>query len=120
MTSLASTAFDLRRIAAAAGGADFKALVCVFLYGGTDGTNTVVPRGPGYTSYAATRGALALPQASLLPIANSADGRQWGLHPSLPQVRSLRVRREPTPPRGWSRTRARVSDSSGTASGCGP
>jgi len=90
MTSLASTAFDLRRVAAAAiGPTDFGALVCVFLYGGNDGNNTIVPRGPDYASYAATRGPLALPEASLLSINATPDGRQWGLHPSLSAVRSL-------------------------------
>jgi uncharacterized protein (DUF1501 family) len=90
VTSLASTAFDLRRIAAAAGGpGDFRALVCVFLYGGNDGNNTVLPRGADYPGYATARGSIALPEASLLPIANTPDGRQWGLHPSLSSVRSL-------------------------------
>ena len=90
MTSLASTAFDLRRIAAAASGpGDFRALVCLFLYGGNDGNNTVVPRGADYASYRAARGALALPEPSLLPIAGTPDGRQWGLHPRLPRLQSL-------------------------------
>jgi uncharacterized protein (DUF1501 family) len=92
MTSLASTAFDLRRIAAAATCgpvADFRALVCLFLYGGNDANNMVVPRGPDYAAYAATRAGLALPQASLLPLASTADGRQWGLHPNLTSLGSL-------------------------------
>ena len=51
MTSLAATAFDLRRIAAAATLAgDFKSLVCVFLYGGNDSNNLLVPRGTGYNA----------------------------------------------------------------------
>ncbi len=92
MTSLAATLFDLRRIAAAAPLAgDYKALVCVFLYGGNDGNNILVPRGSDYAPYAAARGGLALPQASLLPhhAALDGDGRQWGLHPSLPGLQSL-------------------------------
>ena len=91
MTSLFSTAFDLRRIAAAAPLAgDFKALVCVFLYGGNDSDNMIVPRGTGYTGYAAARGGLALPQASLLPITPiGGDGRQWGLHPRMAGAQSL-------------------------------
>ena len=49
MTSLAATAFDLRRVAAAAPlDGDFKALVCVFLYGGNDSNNVLVPRGTEY------------------------------------------------------------------------
>ena len=62
-----NTVFDLRRIAAAAAPpGDYKALVCLFLYGGNDGNNMIVPRGADYAAYAAARGALALPQASLL------------------------------------------------------
>ena len=91
MTSLFSTAFDMRRIAAAAPLAgDFKALVCVFLYGGNDSDNMIVARGPGYAGYAAARGGLALPQASLLPITPiGGDGRQWGLHPRMTGAQSL-------------------------------
>lgn len=92
MTSLASTVFDLRRIAAAAPLAgDYKALVCVFLYGGNDSNNVLVPRGTDYAAYAAARGPLALPQAGLRSITplSGGDGRQWGLHPSLPGLQSL-------------------------------
>lgn len=91
MTSLASTAFDLRRIAAAAPLAgDYKALVCIFLYGGNDSNNLLVPRGTGYAGYAAARGNLALPQASLLAVSPAGgDGRTWGFHPSLPGLRNL-------------------------------
>lgn len=92
MTSLGATVFDLRRIAAAAPLAgDYKALVCVFLYGGNDSNNVLVPRGTDYAAYAAARGGLALSQASLRPIAplSGGDGRQWGLHPNLPGLQSL-------------------------------
>jgi uncharacterized protein (DUF1501 family) len=92
MTSLAATAFDLRRIAAAAPlDGDFKALVCVFLYGGNDSNNVLVPRGTDYAAYAAARANLALPQAGLRAIAplSGGDGRQWGLHPNLSGVQSL-------------------------------
>jgi uncharacterized protein (DUF1501 family) len=90
-TSLASTVFDLRRIAAAAPlGGDYKALVCLFLYGGNDSNNLLVPRGPDYPAYAAARGPLALSQASLRAITPlNGDGRQWGLHPSLAGLQNL-------------------------------
>ena len=35
---------------------DYKALVCLFLYGGNDGNNMIVPRGADYAAYAAARG----------------------------------------------------------------
>lgn len=59
---------------------DYRALVCVFLYGGNDGANTLVPteRDP-HALYAGLRGALALPPGSLVPLAGSG----LGLHPSL-------------------------------------
>src|ERR1700724_1695576 len=94
MTSLASTLFDLRRVAAAApaSGPDYKALVCIFLYGGNDSNHLLVPYDPAhYNSYAAVRQALALPRAALLPINLLAggDGRLWSLHPNLPGLQSL-------------------------------
>ena len=57
--------------ALAQGGSSYKALVCVFLYGGNDGNNTIVPISTplqNYTQYAAGRAGLALSQAALLPI----------------------------------------------------
>ena len=74
---------------------DYKALVCIFLFGGNDGNNTVVPIStPGsnpansYSNYAQVRGGLALPAASLNAIGNS-KGDQYGLHPSLTELASL-------------------------------
>ncbi|HYL06719.1 MAG TPA: hypothetical protein VE075_11805, partial [Thermoanaerobaculia bacterium] len=94
MTSLASTLFDLRRVAAAVptSGTDYKALVCVFLYGGNDSNNLLVPFDPtDYAGYAAVRQGLALPQNTLLPInlLGGGDGRLWSLHPSLPALQGL-------------------------------
>lgn len=70
---------------------DYKALVCVFLAGGNDSYNLVVPRGPAeYATYAAARGDLAVAQASLLPITPiTSDGRSYGLHPSVPELQAL-------------------------------
>lgn len=60
--------------------ADYKALVCVFLYGGNDGMNMVVPADHyRYGQYAAVRGSLAVPQGALVPLA----GVEFGLHPSM-------------------------------------
>ena len=63
---------------------DYKALVCVFLYGGNDGNNTVVPiDSAGYASYAAVRGRLALAQGTLLPLVEAGGAARFGLHPAL-------------------------------------
>ncbi|HEV7798703.1 MAG TPA: DUF1501 domain-containing protein [Pyrinomonadaceae bacterium] len=70
---------------------DYRALVCIFLFGGNDCNNTIVPLDSEYNSYAAVRNAsgLAIPQASLLPLPNSTGGggRPFGMHPNLsPEV----------------------------------
>ena len=92
-TSIASTVWNLRAVRAAAANSmdmaaagNFKALVCLFLYGGNDANNLIIPRDTtDYNAYAAARQGLAIPQASLLPItpATYSDGRTFGLHPSL-------------------------------------
>lgn len=66
---------------------DYKALVCLFLAGGNDANNMIVPfDAAGHTAYAsaAGRGAIALRQDQLLGITpKRSDGRSWGLHSSL-------------------------------------
>ena len=60
--------------------ADYKALVCVFLYGGNDGMNMIVPNDSArYDQYAGVRKGLAIPRASLMPLL----GVNYGLHPAL-------------------------------------
>ncbi|HUR58125.1 MAG TPA: DUF1501 domain-containing protein [Opitutaceae bacterium] len=66
---------------------DYKALVCLFLAGGNDANNMLVPFDTaGYAAYtsAAGRGALALPRNQLLGLApRTTDGREWALHSSM-------------------------------------
>jgi uncharacterized protein (DUF1501 family) len=67
---------------------DYRALVCIFLFGGNDSNNTVVPMSSaGYASYAASRGGLALAQNTLLPV--GAGAAAYGLHPRLTNLQSL-------------------------------
>jgi uncharacterized protein (DUF1501 family) len=74
----------------AAAASDYKALVCIFLYGGNDTNNMIVPLdSAGYANYAQTRSYLALPQAQLLPLAAASGAPQYGLHPALPGLQSL-------------------------------
>jgi uncharacterized protein (DUF1501 family) len=90
---------DLNRIAAAASlgtakaaGEDYRALVCVFLFGGNDGNNMVVPTSTTeYQQYATGRTpALALPRASLLPLTvSNTPGRTFGLHSSMAGLQGL-------------------------------
>ncbi len=66
--------------------ADYKALVCVFLYGGNDGSNTIVPTdATRHGQYSAVRAGMALPRGSLL----SLGGSDFGLHPSLSALTPL-------------------------------
>ena len=85
------SAFDRfsRVEAAMAAATDYKALVCVFLYGGNDGNNTVIPY-DDYASYAAVRGsALNIPQASILKVDAASQGAAFGLHPALTDFQTL-------------------------------
>jgi len=75
---------------ALAAGSGYQALVCVFLLGGNDGHNTVVPIATAqqnYSLYQQYRGGLAIAQNALLPIANGSD--TYGLHPSLVEIQGL-------------------------------
>lgn len=69
----------------------YKALVCVFLYGGNDGYNMMVPTTRDkYESYAAARLDLAVPQGQLLSLRGmAADGCNYGLHPRCPELAGL-------------------------------
>ena len=74
----------------AAAANDYKALVCIFLYGGNDTNNMIVPLDTaGYANYAQTRSFLALPKSQLLPLAVRSGTPQYGLHPALPGLQSL-------------------------------
>lgn len=70
---------------------DYKALVCVFLFGGNDSFNMVVPRSNAeYNVYAASRQNLSIPQGDLLPINPlTPDGAQYGFHPSMAGLHGL-------------------------------
>lgn len=78
---------------ASAQSADYKALVCVFLYGGVDGNSLVVPTdNAGYAQYAAVRTAssgVALTQAELLPIQPGNSSTPFGLHPEFVELQPL-------------------------------
>src|SRR5277367_5663430 len=67
----------------------YKALVCIFLFGGNDANNLVVPIDTaGYTNYQTIRANLALPQAALLPL-QIGGAANFGLHPNLPELQTL-------------------------------
>jgi uncharacterized protein (DUF1501 family) len=73
--------------ALAAPSTNYKALVCVFLFGGNDANNTLIPFDTtGYGKYSSLRGDLALAQNTLLPLTPAPN---FALHPSLPDIQTL-------------------------------
>jgi uncharacterized protein (DUF1501 family) len=71
---------------------DYKALVCLFLFGGNDNANTVVPRETAaHASYRTARPSIALAADQLLPVSPAAPwtGPAIGLHPSLVGIKAL-------------------------------
>lgn len=89
--------------AAQAAGDDYKALVCVFLFGGNDYANTVVTYDdPSYNAYSTIRGGAAgqaaggvaigkaeLTPTLLVPTTALPDGRQYALHPAMTELATL-------------------------------
>ena len=93
--SMMSTLLGLRATNSLAAGVgsfgedDYKALVCVFMFGGNDSFNTIVPNeNEEFEEYRKKRSNMALRQETLLPITGH-DGRQFGFHPSLEGLRDL-------------------------------
>ena len=69
---------------------DYKAIVCIFLAGGNDANNLIIPTGSAYNSYATQRSVIAVPNSGLLSITpKTSDGRSWALHPSVGELRTL-------------------------------
>ena len=73
----------------------YKALVCIFLYGGSDYANTVVTYDDAsHTAYKAIRTNIALAKTNLaatalVPRTPLPNGRQYALHPSMPALANL-------------------------------
>jgi uncharacterized protein (DUF1501 family) len=81
--------------AAAATASDYKALVCVFLYGGNDYANTLPPfDAASYNLYQSARSSIALPYSTLAPTALNPKvplpgGRQYALAPTMASLLPL-------------------------------
>jgi len=80
------------------GFSDYKALVCLFMFGGNDSWNMVVPSSTAeYNAYSRARGggttsSLAIDRAALLPITRAgqvAGDPTFGFHPSMTGTRDL-------------------------------
>ena len=91
------TALNLAAIgeAAAFDATDYKALVCVFLFGGNDYANTVINYdSTSHGQYAAIRGGIAIARNDLAatvlnPSVALPDGKQYALHPSMTGLAGL-------------------------------
>lgn len=72
---------------------DYKALVCVFLFGGNDANNLVVPNdAAGYSLYSTARGGatgIAIPQAELISINPASLPTAYGFHPQLSSLKPV-------------------------------
>jgi uncharacterized protein (DUF1501 family) len=81
--------------AAAQSANDYKALVCVFLFGGNDHGNTLIPvDDASYAQYSSLRTGLALPRdtlaaTTLAPSTALAGGRVYALNPSLAPLKTV-------------------------------
>lgn len=70
---------------------DYRALVCIFLLGGNDAFNMIMPRSnAAYQDYATARQSLAVPQQDILPITPlTAQNAEYGFHPAMTEVQDL-------------------------------
>jgi len=68
---------------------DYRALVCVFLFGGNDSNNTIIPTDDAsYKVYQSVRGVLAVPMSAMAPV-TSVSGAPYGFHTLLKELASL-------------------------------
>lgn len=74
-----------------AAGNDYKALVCIFLFGGSDSFNMLIPKDKNqYDLYRQARQELAVGAEAILPSTYTlSDGRAFGLHPQLAEIDNL-------------------------------
>ncbi len=94
LASLGATGMGLGlgipRAVSAAQANDYKALVCVYLFGGNDGNNLIVPMDAArYAKYVNVRGNLALGGSKLLSPIADAVGNPYALHYGLPELNAL-------------------------------
>jgi len=76
--------------AMAQSGPGYRALVCVFLFGGNDSNNTIVPMDDAsYQAYTSIRGSLALTAAELTPTVYSTANAPYAFHGKLPELASM-------------------------------
>ena len=76
--------------ALAQNGPNYRAVVCVFLFGGNDSNNTIIPMDDAsYAAYTSIRGSLALSGSNLTPTVTSVSGAPYAFHAKLSELASL-------------------------------
>jgi uncharacterized protein (DUF1501 family) len=81
---------QLQALAQTTQGSDYKALVCLFMFGGNDSNNLIVPTdATRYGQYQRARPNLALGQGQLLPLTLSNAAGSYGIHPAMTGVQQL-------------------------------
>jgi uncharacterized protein (DUF1501 family) len=76
--------------ATTAGLTDYKALVCIYLFGGNDGNNMIVPVDAARNqAYMSLRGDLGLAGNELLPPIADAQGNPYALHYGMPELNAI-------------------------------
>jgi uncharacterized protein (DUF1501 family) len=73
---------------ATAANSNGRALVCIYLFGGNDANNMIVPLSQ-YTAYAAARGGLGISRDELLRVRAGARQEEFGFHPSFSELQPL-------------------------------
>jgi uncharacterized protein (DUF1501 family) len=96
LSTSASSLFNLNNIGAlssaqASHQGEYKALVCVYLGGGADSYNMLIPRGDSeYAEYLTTRSNYAIPKDQILAInPPNLVGKQLGLHPNMVNLQNF-------------------------------
>jgi uncharacterized protein (DUF1501 family) len=74
-----------RTTAMAAPSGSYRAMVGIFLFGGNDGWNMVIPTDARHSAYLAARGSVGIKAAALTPLTNSA----YALHPAMSALRPV-------------------------------
>src|SRR6202453_3849218 len=92
MTSAISQLRFMNAAVAQSNISSYKALVCIFLQGGNDSNNMIIPTITSqYNNYAAIRTpVLAIPSSAILGVTSlNPDGNTYGMHPSCPELQTL-------------------------------
>jgi len=95
-TSIVSTVWDLRMVNAAVldkmslkTPPPYKALVCIFMFGGNDANNLIVPTDSRFADYTSIRGVVGLPAGAALSLdALNTGTNTYGIHPSCQGTRN--------------------------------